>query len=408
MRLPLFFALRYMFSPSRLGAVGWITLISAIAIGVVSLSMVLVLSVYNGYVQMIEQATGVSTPELIITPKVGSTLDFNADVRLGLALSNDSVESYAPVLEGLAMLRGASGESLVQIVGVATDYWRVLKKDSLLLDGDIPREIINDDTEDILLGIGVLSSGIDEKDKGGLYTLFFPRRSGMINPLAPSTAFRSREVRLSGMLRPVDQALDRRGYIRLGLMQELLGYESGVASYIAVKGRVGAEQLKERLHTYLGDSYRILNKQEQHPELTLLIRMEKFMVYAIMLFILLLATFNLISGLAMLVMEKRADLSMLAALGMSASSRRHIFSFAGLLIALVGSSLGLILGLALGYVQQTWGIVIAGSGEFAMPFPIVQQASDFLIIFAGTLSISLITSLAMNLFIRHIGYLSED
>lgn len=403
MRLSLFFALRYMFSPSRLGAVGWITLISAVAIAVVSMAMVLVLSVYNGYVQLIERATGVSTPEFVIAPAVGTTLSLEAEPKLRIALESEAVECYALVLEGLAMLRGSGGESLVQIYGVEESYWEVLPKDSLLLGGEVPLSVLNEsDKEQIVLGAGVLTSGVESIDAADAYTLFFPRRIGMINPLAPSTAFRSRDVELSGLLRPVDKSLDQRGYVRLELMQELLGYEPGVASYIAIRGRIPSEKLKQRLIPYLPEGYRLLDRQEQHPELTLLVRVEKLMVYIIMLFILLLATFNLISGLAMLVMEKRGDLMMLSSLGMSARDRRRIFALSGLLIAFTGAALGLLLGLSFGYVQQRWGLVMAGSGVFAMPFPIVLRGSDFVLILFGILFISFITSWALSLFMRRL------
>lgn len=401
MRLLFFFARRYILGGSRLGAVGWITLISAVAIGIVAMAMVLVLSVYNGYVSMIEEATDISSPELIITPREGTTIDLEADEQLRQTLADGSVAHYALVLEGLGMLRSSTGEEVVQVTGIDEAYWQIVPRDSLLLDGQPPQ--IAEDTveaEQILLGLGILST-LEQGGQGSeIYTLFFPRRQGMINPLLPSTAFRSRELRSSGILRPVSEELDRKAYIHRQLMQELLGYEGQVASYIALKGRGSAEELRTRLRPLLPKAYELKNRQEQHPELTLLIRVEKIMVYIIMVFILLLATFNLISGLAMLIMEKQSDLKLLSALGMQRSEQSRVFALVGLIISLLGASVGLVVGCALGLVQQTWMPLKAGAGEMAMPFPIVMKPSDFAIILLGILSISLITSCFLSLFMR--------
>lgn len=400
MRLMSFFALRYMFTGSRLGAVGWITLISAVAIGVVSMAMVLVLSVYNGYVQMIEISTDISTPELIITPREGATLDLASDAALAAVLGDSTVRSYALVLEGVGVLHGASGEQLVEVLGVEDAYWDIVPSDSLILEGDMPRGVGGElkEIEPITLGLGLLSP--TDGAMGQTYTLFFPRRQGVINPLLPSTAFRTYEVGLAAVLRPVSEELDRKAYVRLQLMQELLGYEAQQASYIAIKGRGSVEALRSRLASLLPEHYIIKDRAEQHPELTLLIKVEKFMVYAIMLFILLLATFSLISGLAMLIMEKRADLSMLTALGMRHGQQRSVFTLVGLMVSLSGAGLGLLLGFLLCFVQQTWTPLTAGSGAMEMPFPVLMKWSDFLLILVGILSMSVVTSMFLSLFMR--------
>lgn len=409
MRLSFFFAWRYMFGRSRLGAVGWITLISAVAIGVVAMAMVLVLSVYNGYVRMIERATDATTPELIIAPREGMTIALDADPRLVAVLADSSVAHYALVLEGLGMLRGAGEEQLVEVLGVDDRYWEIVPQDSLLLQGQVPGWSVQTEGSlegetpqstvmgDILLGLGVLSAF---GDAGEEYQLFFPRRQGFINPLMPSTAFRSQEMRLCGVLRPISEELDHRAYVNLSLLVDLLGYEGRVASYIALKGYGSAEELRAKLLPLLPDGYDLKDRQEQNPELTLLIRVEKFVVYIIMIFILLLATFNLISGLSMLVMEKRADLLMLTSLGMRQRQQRGVFALVGLLVSLSGASLGLFLGFVLGFVQQRWEVLQAGSGELAMAFPIVMKPMDFVLILLGILTMSLVTSMSLSLFMR--------
>lgn len=398
MGLTSFFALRYLFSPSRMGAVNWVSGISAVAIAVVSMALVVALSVYNGYVKLILQTTGAAAPELLITPQQGATLDMREPTLL-TALESDLVASYSPMLRAKGVIRHLATEQMVDVVGVAPEYWQVVGGDSLLLEGRLPKQ--GSSTPEILVGMALASEGISPMAQQDA-RLYFPRRQGLINPLAPGTAFRSTELVVTGIMRPVDEEFDRQGYVDISVMHDLLAYQEHIATAVALRLARGVPPTegKQRLAERLVGKYHLLDRAEQHPELTFLIRMEKLMVFLIMTFILLLAAFNLASGLAMLILEKRADLQTLRALGMTSRMEGRIFALAGVLISLLGSFVGVTLGLILSWLQERFELIEAGQGLLTMPFPIDIQASDILLILLCTTLVSCVISMVPSFFFK--------
>lgn len=398
MGLTSFFALRYLFSPSRMGAVNWVSGISAVAIAVVSMALVVALSVYNGYVKLILQTTGAAAPELLITPQQGATLDMREPTLL-TALESDLVASYSPMLRAKGVIRHLATEQMVDVVGVAPEYWQVVGGDSLLLEGRLPKQ--GSSTPEILVGMALASEGISPMAQQDA-RLYFPRRQGLINPLAPGTAFRSTELVVTGIMRPVDEEFDRQGYVDISVMHDLLAYQEHIATAVALRLARGVPPTegKQRLAERLVGKYHLLDRAEQHPELTFLIRMEKLMVFLIMTFILLLAAFNLASGLAMLILEKRADLQTLRALGMTSRMEGRIFALAGVLISLLGSFVGVTLGLILSWLQERFELMEAGQGLLTMPFPIDIQASDILLILLCTTLVSCVISMVPSFFFK--------
>lgn len=412
MRFAFFFARKYLFSSSRMGAVGWVSGISVVAIAVVTAALVCVLSVFNGYVDMILRGADKVDPELIITPRSGAVLSLDED-PVRTALLSEDIEGYSAVLKSVGMLRFGDREQMVEAYGVDEYYDGDViypSVEGLIYDGRFisPRGA-QDTLPEVAVGVQTaIDLGLRLSSGGGgdAPQLYFPRRRGMINPLAPSSAFRTMKLSVVGVLYGEREDFDRRIFVPLGVMQELLDYSDAQASHVALRLKPGSalekRAMRQRLEDTLGRNYKVLDREEQQPELTLLIRAERIMVYVVMLFVLVLAAFNLASSLVMLVLEKRQDLLTLRAMGASSSQRSSVFAMTGLLISLIGIGSGMLLGLMLCYAQEATGFLQAGHGLARMPFPIDVRWSDVLLILPSALVISLTTTLLPSFFVREI------
>lgn len=385
-----FIAVRYLFSRSRMGAVGWVSAISTVAIAVVSMALVVALSVYNGYVRMIYEAADQSTPDLIIEADTARLLSVASESPVVQALEQAKISAWSPLIRYKGVLRSDEGESMVEVVGVDDAYWQHIASDSLLLDGRAPTQ--QSESAELVVGLGVAGSlsGYSAQER----RLYFPKRRGLINPLAPASAFRSSAIEVVGYLRPFGEEQSQQAYTHISVMRELLDMDEGQATSVAVKLPTGMSerQAKGVLQARLGDAYRVLDRSEQHPELTLLIRMEKVMVLLIMAFVLLLAALNLVNGLAMLIMEKEQDLATLRAMGLTTWEEGKVFALTGLMISLLGSATGLLVGLGLCWLQQRFEWLEAGDGFVSMPYPIEIYGSDVFLILGLTVFVACVIS----------------
>lgn len=386
-----FIAVRYLFSRSRMGAVNWISGISTMAIAVVSMALVIALSVYNGYVRLIYEAANQSTPDLIIEPDTSKILSVAPQSSVVEALKKAKIDSWSPTIRYKGVLRSDQGDNMIEVIGVDDAYWRHIASDSLLLDGRAPTQ--QNEYAELVVGLGIVGSLSEARTSDR--RLYFPKRRGLINPLAPGSAFRSSSVEVVGYLRPFGEEQSLQAYTHISVMRDLLDMNEHEATSIAIRLNPNMDQAdaKSNLSAHLGEGYRVLDRSEQHPELTLLIRMEKIMVLLIMAFVLLLAALNLVNGLAMLIMEKQQDLSTLRAMGLTNLEEGKVFALTGLMISLLGSTTGILIGLVLCWLQQKYEWLEAGDGFVSMPYPIEIYASDIFLILALTALIACVISL---------------
>ena len=182
----------------------------------------------------------------------------------------------------------------------------------------------------------------------------------------------------------------------------MLSVPQGVVSTIALKPDRSISQttLRRALSPVLGTKYKLLNREEQYPERTFLIKSEKIMVYLIMTFILILAAFNLSSSLVMLIIEKRKNINTLISLGAQSNKIRWIFTLTGILTSTIGSIIGLSFGLAICLFQERFALLYTGEGASQLPFPVDVQLSDLGLILIITLIVSSISAFLPSIFLR--------
>ena len=407
--LSLSIALRYLFSRTRLHAVNYVTALSAIAIAVVAMALVAVVGVYNGYVAMILDATAQVDADIVLKDASGAVFDLHDLPDYRRQLTQAGAEAITLRLESKGLLRVGEQQWVVDAIGVDSTFAAVypmaraaevptLHTAATFTDGEgIPITPIQ-----IGASIQLPPDSSRREQAGATAEVLFPKRLGFTNPLAPASSFQSIEAQVIGQYAPVSQEMDAAVYLPLSRLQEALDYGASQVSSIGIHLRQGisTSDFKRQVQELYGDKLKALDREEQHPDLSYLIRMEKVMTYLILLFILLLAAFNVASSLAMLLIEKEEDSRIFTALGAPPRFTQQVFRRVGLLIALTGTSIGMLLGWGLCLLQAQFGLVRSGSGMDAIALPVDVRPLDMLVIFISVTALSFLISLYPTRFFR--------
>ena len=407
--LSLSIALRYLFSRTRLHAVNYVTALSAIAIAVVAMALVTVVGVYNGYVAMILDATAQVDADIVLKDAAGAVFDLHDLPDYRRQLTQAGAEAITLRLESKGLLRVGEQQWVVDAIGVDSTFAAVypmaraaevptLHTAATFTDGEgIPITPIQ-----IGASIQLPPDSSRREQAGATAEVLFPKRLGFTNPLAPASSFQSIEAQVIGQYAPVSQEMDATVYLPLSRLQEALDYGASQVSSIGIHLRQGisTSDFKRQVQELYGDKLKALDREEQHPDLSYLIRMEKVMTYLILLFILLLAAFNVASSLAMLLIEKEEDSRIFTALGAPPRFTQQVFRRVGLLIALTGTSIGMLLGWGLCLLQAQFGLVRSGSGMDAIALPVDVRPLDMLVIFISVTALSFLISLYPTRFFR--------
>ena len=407
--LSLSLALRYLFSRTRLHAVNYVTALSAIAIAVVAMALVAVVGVYNGYVAMILDATAQVDADIVLKDAAGAVFDLHDLPDYRRQLTQAGAEAITLRLESKGLLRVGEQQWVVDAIGVDSTFAAVypmaraaevptLHTAATFTDGEgIPITPIQ-----IGASIQLPPDSSRREQAGATAEVLFPKRLGFTNPLAPASSFQSIEAQVIGQYAPVSQEMDAAVYLPLSRLQEALDYGASQVSSIGIHLRQGisTSDFKRQVQELYGDKLKALDREEQHPDLSYLIRMEKVMTYLILLFILLLAAFNVASSLAMLLIEKEEDSRIFTALGAPPRFTQQVFRRVGLLIALTGTSIGMLLGWGLCLLQAQFGLVRSGSGMDAIALPVDVRPLDMLVIFISVTALSFLISLYPTRFFR--------
>ena len=407
--LSLSIALRYLFSRTRLHAVNYVTALSAIAIAIVAMALVAVVGVYNGYVAMILDATAQVDADIVLKDAAGAVFDLHNLPDYRRQLTHAGAEAITLRLESKGLLRVGEQQWVVDAIGVDSTFAAVypmaraaevptLHTAATFTDGEgIPITPIQ-----IGASIQLPPDSSRSEQAGATAEVLFPKRLGFTNPLAPASSFQSIEAQVIGQYAPVSQDIDAAVYLPLYRLQEALDYGASQVSSIGIHLRQGisTSDFKRQVQELYSDKLKALDREEQHPDLSYLIRMEKVMTYLILLFILLLAAFNVASSLAMLLIEKEEDSRIFTALGAPPRFTQQVFRRVGLLIALTGTSIGMLLGWGLCLLQAQFGLVRSGSGMDAIALPVDVRPLDMLVIFISVTALSFLISLYPTRFFR--------
>lgn len=349
--LALRIALRYLFAKKHHAAVNVISIISVAGVAVATAAIVVVLSVFNGFADLGAARMSVVDPQLQATPLKGKTIA-SADSVAEALTALPEVALAVPVVEERALLVTSQGQVPVRMMGVTRDYAEVVELDSLTTDGTyFIGTAMGRPTANLSIGTAYHAGITPSADRQ--IELYVPRRQGRINPANPMSAFRGDTLLVWSILRSDVQDFDTdRIVMPIAAARQLLDYSTeATALHIRLKPGVDEAGAQERLRQLLPQC-RVENRLEMQADSFRMIAVEKWMTFMMLSFILLIAAFNVVSTLSLLIVEKQPDMYTYRALGASRSLRRNIFVWQGSLITLVGGAAGIVLGTALTLLQQ--------------------------------------------------------
>jgi lipoprotein-releasing system permease protein len=352
-----------------------------VGVAVGTAALIIVLSVFNGFESVVKSLFSVFDPDIEITIVQGKTFHSN-QVNEDQIRSLPGVVSYTEVVEENALLYYKKQQYLATIKGVDSLYQHNSPLDSLLVTGEMT---LQDDSLDFAVpGYGIAYFlDIDMNAPDNFISVYIPKRTGSITGL-PQESFYSELIQPIGIFSVQQDFDDKYMLVPLRFARRLLDYSDEVTS-IELRLAKGADSksIQEKIATIAGPEFRVQNRFQQQEVLYKIMKTEKWAVFLILTFILIVASFNVVGSLTMLILDKQKDIGILRSLGARDATIKQIFFLEGLLITLTGAIAGLILGLLVCILQLKFGFVkLQGGGSFIMDsYPVQVMLTDFIYVF---------------------------
>jgi len=386
MKLSLYIAKRYLFAKKSRNAINVISAISVAGVTVGTLALITILSVFNGLEDMVKGIFSTSDPEIRITPVKGKV--FTPDsLTLQRLSSVEGVEVWAETLEENALLRFEEQQYIATVKGVSPNYREVTDLDTAMWDGDF---ILNAENGRpyAVAGLGVANYlGIRLNFVSPL-AIYIPDRKAHLT-LNPENEFTKKYIFISGIF-AVEQEFDSKYiFLPIDFARELLDYTTEVSS-IEVRMKPGSDQQKTQkdIKEVMGGDFLVQNRYEQQEMFYKVMKAERLAIYVILTFILIIASFNIIGSLTMLIIEKERDIKILRSLGADNSLIKRIFIYEGWMISFIGTCLGLGIGFLICAAQQQFGIVkLAGESLLIDAYPVRMHLFDFFLVAVTVMAI---------------------
>ena len=375
-------AWRYLFSKKGHNAINIVSGISAAAVMVVTAAMVCVLSVMNGFGVLVEHMFSEFDPALMVVPAEGTTLRTDTAPVVSLYARED-IEAVSMQLEQTALIRYKDHQLPARVMGVDSLFEQTAHIDSIITDGFY--SVWDGAFERAVLGRGLAAQiGINAHFTGALH-LYAPRRTERINLMRPDLSLLHEHAFIAGTfaVNQIDYD-DQLILVSLPLAQRLFEYDEHTASALRIQPGEGVKisYLQSQIAKALGPGYRVLDRYEQQADFFRILKIEKLLTVLLLVFILLIALFNSIGSLSMLIIDKREDIRILSDLGADEPTIRRIFLTEGWLISTLGTIGGLVIGVLLCLGQQHFEWLKLGSGaEYIISaYPVQVQAVDIVLV----------------------------
>ena len=395
-------ALRYLFSKKGHNAINIVSGISAVAVAVVTAAMICVLSVMNGFGTIVEHMFSEFDPVLLVVPAEGQTLRTDAEPILSLYARED-IEAISMQLEQTALVRYKEHQLPARVMGVDSLFTATAHIDSIITDGFY--SVWDGAFERAVLGRGLAAQlGMNAHFTGALH-LYAPERIGRINMLRPDQSLRHEHAFIAGTF-AVNQIEydDQLMLVSLPMAQRLFGYDEYTATALRLQPKIVNQTkssinrqssiVKSSIEKDLGEGFRVLDRYEQQADFFRILRIEKWLTILLLVFILIIASFNVIGSLSMLIIDKREDIRILSHMGADEAMIRRIFLFEGWLISSLGTLSGLVLGVLICLGQQHYGWLKLGTGSeyIISAYPVQVQIPDIALVAAIVLVLGFVAA----------------
>ncbi len=391
MNLPFFIASRYLLAKKSQNAINIISGISVAGVAIGTMVLITVLSVFNGFDSIIKSLYNSFDPELKITIAEGKTFDPGM-YSFDEIKKNTSVEYYSEVLEENVLLRYGDRQHIATVKGVDGQYHRVTGVDSMMVDGVY--SLWDGERPMAVVGLGVayhLAIGLNFLNPINIYVI---RRGGNIS-MNPERAIKRRFIFPSGMFSIEQEINSRYLLVPLAFARELLQHSTEVSAIeLKLEEDCDGDLVQQEIQGILGDKFLVKNRNEQNELFYRIMKSEKWAIFFILSFILVIASFNVIGSLTMLILDKKNDITTLDSMGASASLIKRIFLLEGWMISISGAVIGLILGSLISWLQAKYGLIkLSGSGSFIIDaYPVVFQLQDVAKVFLTVIAIGFLAA----------------
>ena len=396
--LPLRFAFRYLFARKSHNVINLISGISVAGMAIGTAALIIILSVFNGFNQLVSESLGDAQPDLIVKPATGKAFVPDSTTFAWL-YDQDMVFNMSSVIEEQAFISFDGKQSLARVKGV----------DSVFEEESPIKDHITDGVFSLHRGTGagaVIGSSlawsmeINPRFVAPL-EIYYPDREGAVSLANPTSSLRSATARVNGIFALNSELDAEMVLVPIETMRELLDYENEVSS---IEIRVVKDtpdkalgELVKELETRLGPGYEVLDRYKQNEALYKMMRYEKLAIYMILIFIVIIIAFNIYSSLTMLIIEKKEDIGTLRSLGAPEPMTRRIFLLEGWLISLLGLVIGLVIGITFVLLQQKFGLIRMPGNYIINAYPVILKATDILWTVIGVAGVGYLIALLPTL-----------
>lgn len=394
MKLSLFIAKRYLFSKKSHQVINIISGVAIAGIALATAAMICTLSVFNGFSSVVAEQFTAFDPDIKITAAKGKCFSTD-DERIHAVGKLQDVEAVSFCVEDKAMIKYAGKQTMVNIKGIdynfteLTDFEEALKGyGAFILEDSLNSYAI--------LGAELVNSLQFNLQSGTRFEIFAPNRSGKLNLTMPARNFKKGKLVSNGLVFIVNQPEYDAGYIITSdeFARKLFRRKENEATSMELKLAAGAHtgSIKEEIKEILGNGFTVQDRYEQQDDVFKVMQIEKLISYIFLSFILLIACFNIVGSLSMLIIEKRDNMNTLRSMGADRKTIANIFVYEGVIISAIGAVSGILLGVALCLAQQQFGFISMGgnTGEFIVDsYPVEIDAGDVLTTFATVIAVGI-------------------
>ena len=395
MKFPFFIARRYLFSKKSTHVINVISGISIVGVAITTMALVVTLSVFNGFHDLVASFFTSFDPQLKITPAMGKTVATD-DPVLTQIRQMPQVEVATECVEDMALAIYKGRQAMVMIKGVDDNFGQLTHINEILMgEGDFSLH-----AADLDYGIPGIRLA-DQLGTGYYYDepmhIYAPRREGQLDMTAPEEAFEEEELYSPGVIFNVKQSKYDKNYILTSIsFARRIFAQQGMLSSLELRLKAGSnfDKVKSEIKKACGDKFIVRDRFEQQDDTFKIMKIEKLIAYIFLTFILMVACFNIIGSLSMLIIDKKNDVVTLRNLGASDKQIVRIFLFEGRMISAIGAIIGIIIGLLLCWAQQTFGIVALGtsSGNYVVDaYPVSVHPEDIVLVFITVLIVGFLS-----------------
>ncbi len=388
MFLSLKIAIRYLFSKKSHTAINAVSIVSVCGVAIATMAMICTLSVYNGFEEIISSLYSEIDPHLEVRAKTGKTLDTTAPEVKRLT-EIKGIEAVTSVVEDNALAVYGNKQQPVVIKGVPANYSSVNNIDDALLDGET---MFADSLPYAVIGVGISNTLMVAPHFLSPIYLYAPKRKAKVNLINPSTSFNTRQVYCSGVFSISQAESDNKFvYVPIEVAKQLFDYTTEATLLeIKVTDEQNVGEVQKEVQNILGEEYVVKDRIEQKAEAFSMMAIEKWITFFMLLFVLVISTFNIIASVSMLIIDKKENIKTLHNLGSKESFITRIFFNQGVLISFIGAVIGVLLGLLLSLMQQHFGILKMGANFIVEYYPVKVIWSDVLLVVAVVVAIGVL------------------